>query len=169
MAYFDRHLGEGEQIILVARPSWWPVLTPMLLALLIDIAIIVLLLVVVPGGIVLAGAGLIAAIVGLALILVIGLIVAIPGIVRVLTTEIVLTDRRVASKHGWFSIAVTSTPLEKVNNINVTQSVLGRIENYGNLEVTTATAEERDNHLMRALARPNLFRDQVSEAIDREV
>lgn len=169
MAYFDRHLGEGEQIILVARPSWWPVLTPMLLALLIDIAIIVLLLVVVPGGIVLAGAGLIAAIVGLALILVIGLIIAIPGIVRVLTTEIVLTDRRVASKHGWFSIAVTSTPLEKVNNINVRQSVLGRIENYGNLEVTTATAEERDNHLMRALARPNLFRDQVSEAIDREV
>lgn len=169
MAYFGRHLGEGEQIILVARPSWWPVLTPMVLALLVDIAIIVVLFVVVPGGVVLAGAGLVAAIVGLALILVIGLIIAIPGIVRVLTTEIVLTDRRVASKHGWFSIAVTSTPLEKVNNINVTQSILGRIENYGDLEVTTATAEERDNHLMHALAKPNLFRDQVSEAIDREV
>lgn len=166
MAYFDKHLGDGESVLLVGRPSWWLVGWPSLLV--VAVAAVLLAVAGMLGG--LGGAALA---VTLPLILIplaaIALVLAVPALVRVLTTEIVLTDRRVASKHGWFSIAVTSTPLDKVNNLNVQQDVLGRVFDYGFLEVTTATAEEKDNHSIRFLAHPNRFRDEVNEAIDAGV
>lgn len=74
-----------------------------------------------------------------------------------LFTEIVITNQRIVSKHGWLNIATTSTDLDKVNNINVRQPLLGRILGYGNVEITTATAEERDNHFINKLADPQSF------------
>lgn len=164
MAYFDKHLGEGERVIMVARPSWWLVAWPVALVLAVSTVLSALIAVL--------GTGLASGLQQVLLVLVaipcvlVAAFLGIPGLVLVLTTEIVLTDRRVASKHGWLNIAVTSTPLDKVNNINVQQSLMGRLLDYGNVEVTTATAEERDNHLLKHLSKPNLFRDEVSEAID---
>jgi len=167
MAYFDKHLGDGERVILVGKPSWWLVIRPLLLA----VATIAVLSVV--AGMLAGVSGFafatVFAVVLLPLFLLVSALLCTSALVRVLTTEIVLTDRRVASKKGWLSIAVTSTPLDKVNNINVQQGIMGRMFNYGDLEVTTATAEEKDNHNITFLAMPNRFRDEVNEAIDSGV
>lgn len=163
MAYFDRHLGDGERVLLVGRPSWWLVAWPLLLVL--AVLAVGLAVAGLAGGLAPGMATVTVLVIAVPLVLV-AIVLGVPGLLRVLTTEIVLTDRRVASKDGWLNIEVTSTPLDKVNNLNVRQSLAGRIFDYGFLEVTTATAEEKDNHSIRFLSHPNRFRDEVNEAID---
>lgn len=172
MAYFSKHLGDGERVILVGRPTWWSVGYPLaagaVIALVIGIAASL-----VPGGLSpTSSSGPWVAFLlqtAVAVPLLGGIFYAVPRAVRLVTTEIVLTDRRVASKTGVFSIDVISTPLDKVNNINVQQGVLGRVLDYGTIEVTTATAEEKDNHTVKFLAHANTFRNEVNEAIDAGV
>ena len=81
---------------------------------------------------------------------------------RVLTTEIAITDRRVMSKTGVLRTDVKVTPLDKVNNVNVKQSLFGNLLDYGDIEVTTATAEENDNHLISGLAHADAFRNTLT-------
>jgi uncharacterized membrane protein YdbT with pleckstrin-like domain len=67
------------------------------------------------------------------------------------------------SKSGIFRTEVKTTPLDKINNTNVKQSFIGNLLDYGDIEITTATAEERDNHLIANLAHPDAFRNTVTE------
>jgi len=85
--------------------------------------------------------------------------------VRILTTEVVLTDRRVAYKRGWLNTTVLSVPLGKVNSNEVSQGVLGHMLNYGTLEVTSATSDDKDNITVVGLQNANRFRDEANEAI----
>ena len=82
-----------------------------------------------------------------------------------LTTEIAITDRRVISKTGLLRTEIKVTPLDKVNNVNVKQSMFGNILDYGDVEVTTATADENDNHFVNSLAHTDAFRNVLSEIV----
>jgi len=44
----------------------------------------------------------------------------------------------------------------------VTQGFFGNLLDYGNIEVTTATAEENDNHLIASLAHADKFRNTLT-------
>lgn len=157
MAYIERELAEGEKLIKLARPSWWTIVPRTLLALaVLAVAILVLVL-----GQWLTALILWMFVVPFVLVTWIGMVT--PLIVRILSTEIAITDRRVTSKTGLFKVQVKTTPLDKVNSVNVMQSVFGRMLRYGDIEVTTATTDEADNHLVKSLADPNGFRNALSE------
>lgn len=157
MAYIERELAEGEKLIKLSRPSWWTIVPRTVLALAVLMVSIVALVM----GQWLTALVLWAIVVPLVLLAWIAMI--LPLLVRILSTEIAITDRRVTSKSGLFKVEVKTTPLDKVNNVNVVQSLFGRMLGYGDIEVTTATADEADNHFVKSLSDPNGFRNALSE------
>jgi len=156
MSYIERELTEGERVVLLGRVSWWTIVPQTLLA----VALLVVAAVV---------AALLSALVPLfwliavPLVLLVWVVLVARQVVRVLTTEIAITDRRVMSKTGVLRTEVKTTPLDKVNNVNVSQSLFGNTLDYGDIEVTTATAESSDNHAIKSLAHPDRFRNTLTE------
>ncbi len=51
------------------------------------------------------------------------------------TTELAVTDHRVLAKFGWIRRITFELNLTRVTSLSVQQSVLGRILNYGNVQV----------------------------------
>ncbi len=58
-----------------------------------------------------------------------------------ITTQYVFTNRRIITRAGVISKKGRDMPLAKVNNVSFEVGVLGRILNYGRLEITSASDE----------------------------
>jgi membrane protein YdbS with pleckstrin-like domain len=157
MSYIERELTDGERILLFGRVSWWTIVPRTLLA------VAVLTIAIVAAAALSALAPLFWTI-ALPLVILAWVAMVARQVFRVLTTEIAITDRRVMSKTGLLRTEVKVTPLDKVNNVNVQQSLLGNMLDYGNIEITTATAEENDNHLIASLAHVDEFRNTLTGA-----
>ena len=67
--------------------------------------------------------------------MIIGIIVLLTALIRRQSTELVLTDRRVISKRGLVSRDTVEMNLAKVESIHVSQSLLGRLLDYGDVTV----------------------------------
>ena len=155
MSYIENELTEGEHIVLLGRVSWWTIVPRTVLA-------IALLVVAAVAAGMLSALGPLFWAIAVPLVILVWILMVARDVFRVLTTEIAITDRRVMSKTGLFRTEVKVTPLDKVNNVNVQQSLFGNMLDYGNIEVTTATAEENDNHLIHALAHADKFRNTLT-------
>ncbi|PCI66003.1 MAG: hypothetical protein COB26_11995 [Piscirickettsiaceae bacterium] len=79
-------------------------------------------------------------VVGLLLIWVygLGLIFWAIAIMRYMTTELVITDKKIISKFGFIKRDTIEMLLPKIESIQVNQSVLGRMLNYGSVVVSGA-------------------------------
>lgn len=155
MSYIDRELAEDEHIVLLGRMSWWTIVPRTLLTIAVVAAAAVaaaVLSMLVP----------LFWMIALPLAIILWLAMVARQLFRLLTTEIAITDRRVISKSGLLRTEVKVTPLNKVNNVNVAQSLFGNVFDYGDIEVTTATAEEEDNHLVSNLAHADAFRNTLT-------
>jgi uncharacterized membrane protein YdbT with pleckstrin-like domain len=125
-SYVDSVLSEGERIVYRANVSHWKFFTSYLLGTLFLV-----------GG---AAAWLMGAqgsswfIVAIAA-LVVGLFVILSAIIRRSTTELVLTDRRIITKRGLVSRNTVEMNLAKVESLQVNQSLMGRMFNYGDVSV----------------------------------
>lgn len=155
MSYIERELADGEEIVLLGRVSWWTIVPQTLLALAVLGAAI-------GAAVMMAVLGTMFWMVALPVVGLAWLVLVARQAFRVLTTEIAITDRRVMSKSGLLNTDVKVTPLDKVNNVNVKQSFIGNMLDYGNIEVTTATAEETDNHYVADLAHADAFRNTLT-------
>ncbi|MDO9176082.1 MAG: PH domain-containing protein [Actinomycetota bacterium] len=155
MSYIERELADGEEIVLLGRVSWWTIVPQTLLALAVLGSAM-------GAAVMMAVLGTMFWMVALPLVGLAWLVMVARQAFRVLTTEIAITDRRVMSKSGLLNTDVKVTPLDKVNNVNVKQSFIGNMLDYGDIEVTTATAEESDNHLVRSLAHADDFRNTLT-------
>lgn len=70
--------------------------------------------------------------------------------------EYLVTNRRVIQAQGIFSKHVIDSSLDKINDVSLTQSFLGRILDYGNIEILTAS--EIGVNLLRMIASPVKFK-----------
>lgn len=79
----------------------------------------------------------------LLLVVVVGLFILIWAWIRYKTTEFAVTDRRVIAKSGLISRRTVEMFLDKVESLNVEQSVPGRLFDYGTVTIrgTGATSE----------------------------
>jgi uncharacterized membrane protein YdbT with pleckstrin-like domain len=75
----------------------------------------------------------------------------------------VLTNRRVAEVTGVISKKVSDSSLEKLTDVVLSQSILGRMLNYGNIEVLTASAGAGVNYL-KQIRRPLEFKQAMVNA-----
>lgn len=157
MSYIERELTDGERIVLLGRVSWWTIVPRTLLAIAVFAVAVVV-------AVMLSALTFLFWAVAVPVVLLVWIAMVARQVFRVLTTEIAITDRRVMSKTGLFRTDVKVTPLDKVNNVNVKQSLFGNLLDYGDIEVTTATAEENDNHLIDSLAHADKFRNTLTGA-----
>jgi uncharacterized membrane protein YdbT with pleckstrin-like domain len=133
MSYIDDSLIEGEQILHLARVSWW------------------------------SQAGLLALGVIL-LIVVVGLIFLVAAWIRVRSTEIAITNRRVIAKFGFVKRDTVEINLDKVEALRVEQGFFGRMLNFGTVFISgagTSVAPIKD------IADPLVFRRKFMEATNK--
>lgn len=82
--------------------------------------------------------------------------------------EYLVTTHRVVQTEGLVNKHTKDSALEKINDIMLTQSVLGRILNYGDLEIITGS--DTGTNLLKRLAKPVEFKktllDQKSKLSD---
>ncbi|GAB4446497.1 MAG: PH domain-containing protein [Chloroflexi bacterium OHK40] len=168
MAYIDSLLGRGEQILYVARQHIF-VLVANILTELALIAILVAAGVasnmafdtstVVVGG--LTASNLILLIcVGISVIV---LISGFMDYLRWTSEQYIITDRRVIQVRGILNKRVTDSSLEKINDVELRQSLIGRLLNFGTVEILTATGDEGAN-LMDRIQSPLEFKRAMLEA-----
>jgi uncharacterized membrane protein YdbT with pleckstrin-like domain len=131
MNYLQSLLAQNERIAFATRQHWIVLATAGLVNLLF-IAIIV------------AAAILLAPLtMSLSLLLLIFLVVPLGHIaVRLIKwwhEQYIITNRRVIQTRGLITKHVIDSSLEKVNDVVLTQSVWGRMLDYGNVEILTAS------------------------------
>jgi uncharacterized membrane protein YdbT with pleckstrin-like domain len=124
-SYVDSVLAEGETVVHRAAMSHWKFLTSYLVGALLAVAGLLPFFVSTRSEYFIAGAIAIA----------IGVLVLLAAIVRRRTTELVLTDRRVIAKRGFISRDTVEMNLGKVESVHVSQSLLGRLLDYGDVTV----------------------------------
>ena len=76
----------------------------------------------------------------------------------------ILTDRRLIRHTGVINIQERSIPLKNIQDVNYTSSLLGRMFNYGNLDVESAGQD--DQEAMINVGRAADFRAAIFEAME---
>jgi uncharacterized membrane protein YdbT with pleckstrin-like domain len=100
----------------------------------------------------------------LLLVVVIGLGFLVVAWVKVRSTEIAITNRRVIAKFGFIKRDTVEINLDKVEALKVEQGFAGRMLNYGTIVISgagTSVAPIRD------IADPLVFRRSFMEATNR--
>ncbi len=153
MRYIDQVLQPGESIRLVTTVSWVSYVPGMLLWIVAAIiaamhpnpqASPVLNLLVLT----------IAALIFLA-----GLVLNARTWFRRFTTEVAVTDRRIIYKRGLINRHTVEMHMDKVESVDVDQTIIGRIFNYGDI-VIRGTGETVEP--FRGIDRPLEFRNKVT-------
>jgi uncharacterized membrane protein YdbT with pleckstrin-like domain len=75
------------------------------------------------------------------------------------TTEIDVTNRRIVYKRGFINRHTVEMNMDKVESVDVDQSIMGRLLNYGDITVR-GTGETME--VMRGIGAPLDFRNQVT-------
>ncbi|HXD10579.1 MAG TPA: PH domain-containing protein [Anaerolineales bacterium] len=154
--YIEGLLGENERILLVTRQHWFVLFSNILL----EILLIVLLLLGITAVLVVypvAAAGYIL------------VLVPLGGMLRDIliwsNREYIVTNRRVVQISGVFSKDVVDSSLEKVNDVKMSQSFFGRLFDYGDVEILTAS--EMGINLFKRIGDPVKFKTAMLNAKEK--
>src|SRR6266545_6052364 len=154
--YLEDLLGENERIVLETHQHWFVLFNKIFLEIIL-IAIIVTAVII----------GMTfnqIAIYGLILVL-----VPLVGLVRDVmiwqNNAYVVTNRRVIQISGVFSKEVVDSSLEKVNDVKLSQSFFGRMFNFGDIEILTAS--ELGVNLFHEINDPVGFKTAMLNAKER--
>jgi uncharacterized membrane protein YdbT with pleckstrin-like domain len=130
--YLEEMLGQNERILLRARKHWFILFGNIALEIILIIALIV--------SIIVLAAMTAFPMVTLGLILV---LVPLIGMVRDFliwyNRQFIVTNRRIIQTAGVFSKDVVDSSLEKVNDVKMSQTFFGRLFDYGDIEILTAS------------------------------
>jgi uncharacterized membrane protein YdbT with pleckstrin-like domain len=130
-SYLHSLLGENEKIEFVARQHW----SILVRSILAEVLIAILLVGAV--SIALTFTAGIAAIAYVLLVIPLGMLTR--DVLIWWNNQYVVTNRRVIQIRGVFNKNVTDSSLEKVNDVKMEQSFLGRMFDYGDIEILTAS------------------------------
>jgi uncharacterized membrane protein YdbT with pleckstrin-like domain len=155
--YVKNMLGENERILLVTRQHGFvlfsSIIAEIVVTLIIIVAISALTAMVNP----LAGFGF--------LLLLIPLVIMLRDILVWSNQQYIVTNRRVIQVSGIFSKNVVDSSLEKVNDVKMTQSFFGRLFDYGNVEILTAS--ETGDNLFKRIGDPVKFKTAMLNAKEK--
>jgi uncharacterized membrane protein YdbT with pleckstrin-like domain len=157
-SYLDSLLGEREKIQLVSRQHWFILVSSIALELFTILAILVALIMSIfyfPALL------LIEFLVGFVLLM-IPVVSMIRDILIYSHHEYIITNLRVIHLSGILNKQVIDSSLEKVNDVKLAQSALGRVFNYGDVEILTAS--ELGVNLFRRIEDPVQFKTAMLNA-----
>ncbi len=78
---------------------------------------------------------------------VVGVFLLVRGVIKAATTEYIITSKRVIHKTGILGRHTLELLLNKIDSVSVSQGILGRLINYGVLNVTVATERSQFDYL----------------------
>jgi len=155
-SYIQGMLGQNERIVLATRQHWFVLFSNILL----EILLVVLLIVGV------SAAAVVNPLAGFGFILV---LVPLGGMLRDIliwrNREYIVTNRRVIQISGVFSKDVVDSSLEKVNDVKMSQSMFGRLFDYGDVEILTAS--EMGSNLFKRIGDPVKFKTAMLNAKEK--
>jgi len=152
--YIDEILQPGERV-LYSTNAHWIFYLPALVAWIVALALLIVSLTVAAGtpSLVL-GCWAVAAVVTVG-----ALYWTIKGWFHRLTTETDVTDRRVVHKTGFIKRRTFEIALDKIESVDVDQTILGRILNYGDVTIM-GVGEGRQR--ISTIASPLAFRSAIT-------
>ena len=132
-SYLKNQLGENEQIIFVTRQHWLVLLGQILAKSVLALGLVILITLI-------WRIWLPHPLVPLAYLLLLLPLLGMLGNILVWTSrQYIVTNWRVIQISGVFSKEVADSSLEKVNDVKLEQSLGGRLLDYGDLEILTAS------------------------------
>jgi uncharacterized membrane protein YdbT with pleckstrin-like domain len=145
MGYVDRLLGNNEQIVFLTRQHWlvllWTALQDIVLILIVFVA---------------------AAFLGNALPIILAVFPIVHFALRYLNwhnEQYIITNRRVMQVRGVINKRVSDSSLEKVNDVVLEQSILGRFLGYGMVEIITGS--DVGVNIFRYMSQPVRFKTEM--------
>jgi uncharacterized membrane protein YdbT with pleckstrin-like domain len=155
--YLEEMLGTNERILLKARKHWSILFGNITLE-------IILILVLIGAVIFMASTASPMATWGLILLL-----VPLAGMIRDFliwyNRQYIVTNRRVIQTSGVFSKDVVDSSLEKVNDVKLSQTFFGRLFDYGDIQILTAS--EVGANVFRSIGEPIKFKTAMLNAKER--
>lgn len=127
------NLSPGEEIIFEGHPSWRAILGFYLKGILIAIVL----------GVIAELVGASSAVVFLVVLVIVALTVLV-GFLRRWATTYTITNRRLNIKRGIVSREIQETRLERVQNVNYSQSLYQRVMQIGDVDFDTAASGDYD-------------------------
>jgi uncharacterized membrane protein YdbT with pleckstrin-like domain len=86
----------------------------------------------------------------------------------VMRTDIwIITDRRLIDRTGIISRVVKESPFEKIHNASYKQGFWGRVFNFGDVEIQTASTEGYSR--LNFVADPERAKNVLMEAVDADL
>jgi uncharacterized membrane protein YdbT with pleckstrin-like domain len=148
--YIDEILQPGEKVLYSTNAHWIFYLSAI-------VAWVVVLVLVAASGSVppLAVLGLPSA----AVVAVVALYFTVKGWFHRFTTETDVTDRRVVHKTGFINRRTFEMSLDKIESVDVNQSIMGRILNYGDV---TILGVGEGKQVITTIASPLAFRNAIT-------
>jgi uncharacterized membrane protein YdbT with pleckstrin-like domain len=156
--YIEEMLGQNELILLRARKHWSVLFGNIVLEIVLIIALILVTILLAP----IAAFPL--APLGFFLVLV-PLVGMARDVMLWYNRQYVVTNRRVIQTSGVFSKDVVDSSLEKVNDVKLSQSFWGRLLDYGDIEILTAS--EVGANVFRSIGDPITFKTAMLNAKER--
>jgi len=153
MGYLEGLMGDKEKIVLKERQHWTLIARQLVLWGAVSVILFVF-----TSGLVLA-----TPIGGLGLVVLLALVFPFwrlaVSLLNWWNEQYVITNRRVIQLEGIINKHSIDSSLEKVNDVVLEQSAVGRMLNYGDLQILTAS--EMGVNLFRRIAHPVKFKTQM--------
>ena len=92
----------------------------------------------------------------------IGFITIWKPLIGILTTKLCFTNKKVIGKVGFIKIQTLDAPLNKINNVGVSQGFFGRIFKYGTVRIDTSSG----TYLFNYVVKPSEFKSALMRQID---
>ena len=151
--YIQGLMGENERMVLVTRQHWFVLFSNILLEIVLTAVLV--------AGVIAAMTVYPLAVVGFVLVLV-PLIGMLRDILIWYNRDYIVTNRRVIQISGVFNKDVVDSSLEKVNDVKMSQSFFGRVFDYGDIEILTAS--ELGVNLFKRIGDPIKFKTAMLNA-----
>ena len=133
--YVENLLGNREKILLVARQHWFILMSAIVLEIVIILVIIGLTIL---AGLFWTEFALLIGAIGTILLL-LPLSTMFRDILDWMNRQYIVTNRRVIQISGVLNKNVTDSSLRKITDVMMSKSFFGRILNYGDIEILTAS------------------------------
>jgi uncharacterized membrane protein YdbT with pleckstrin-like domain len=162
--YLESLLSEREKVILIARQHWFLLASTIVLEIILIFLIFAFTII---ASISFPPFTLWFILAGFVLLL-LPLATMTRDILNWTNRQYVVTNRRVIQIRGIINKDVTDSSLEKVNDVKMAQSALGRTFNYGDIEILTAS--ELGVNLFKRISDPIGFKTAMlnaKETLDR--
>ncbi|OIZ95792.1 hypothetical protein A1D18_01280 [Candidatus Rickettsiella isopodorum] len=150
MNYINKTLLPDEKVIYCSHPHWIIIFRSLMGLILI-------------AGFLMIGGWLTLLLISLFSLL--GLATCLSGLIVYYSSEFGITDKRVIMKSGLITRYAYENSLDRIEGIEISQSIMGRIFDYGSIRIRGVSGT---NELFSAVCHPFRFRYKVLDEIERQ-